>query len=60
MLPVYPGMAPLRLSGAAGEGVPGRRNPPVTAELRARFPLVMKQMPRLGQDEKFRRTVRLL
>ncbi|MFD4635187.1 TetR/AcrR family transcriptional regulator [Streptomyces sp. NPDC058284] len=38
--------------------------PTVTAEtyadLCARFPLVMEQMPRLSQDEKFRRNVRLL
>ncbi|MGG7570126.1 TetR/AcrR family transcriptional regulator [Streptomyces sirii] len=38
--------------------------PTVTAEtyadLCARFPLVMEQLPRLGQDEKFRRSVGLL
>ncbi|MFB9523126.1 hypothetical protein [Streptomyces cremeus] len=42
------------------EEFPGAATPPVTAELRARFPLVMEQMPRLGQDEKFRRSVRPL
>ncbi|MGW2634484.1 TetR/AcrR family transcriptional regulator [Streptomyces chattanoogensis] len=30
------------------------------ADLRAQFPLVMERMPRLSQDEKFRRSVRLL
>lgn len=38
--------------------------PTVTAEtyaaLRADFPLVMEQMPRLGQNEKFRRSIGLL
>ncbi len=38
--------------------------PTLTAEtyatLRARFPLVMEQMPRLSQNEKFQRSVRLL
>ncbi|MEU8959529.1 TetR/AcrR family transcriptional regulator C-terminal domain-containing protein [Streptomyces sp. NPDC048518] len=50
--------------GAADDKSPGAAPPPVTAEvyadLCARFPLVMEQMPRLGQDEKFRRSVRLL
>ncbi len=32
----------------------------VYADLCARFPLVMERMPRLSQDEKFRRSVRLL
>ncbi|MFF1380260.1 TetR/AcrR family transcriptional regulator [Streptomyces sp. NPDC058308] len=40
------------------------RAPAVTAEiyadLRTRFPLVMGEMPRLSQDEKFRRSIRLL
>ncbi|KPC59140.1 TetR/AcrR family transcriptional regulator [Streptomyces chattanoogensis] len=42
----------------------GPQAPAVTAEtyadLRARFPLVMEQMPRLSQEEKFRRSVGLL
>ncbi|MFJ9420379.1 TetR/AcrR family transcriptional regulator [Streptomyces sp. NPDC101227] len=40
------------------------RAPTVTAEtyaaLRAQFPLIMEQMPRMGQDEKFHRSIRLL
>ncbi|REK88100.1 TetR family transcriptional regulator [Streptomyces inhibens] len=40
------------------------QTPTVTAEtyaaLRARFPLVMEQMPRLGQNEKFQRSIKLL
>ncbi|MFI9045960.1 TetR/AcrR family transcriptional regulator [Streptomyces sp. NPDC053427] len=32
----------------------------VHADLRARFPLVIERMPRLSQDEKFQRSIRLL
>ncbi|MEU1018001.1 TetR/AcrR family transcriptional regulator C-terminal domain-containing protein [Streptomyces sp. NPDC005898] len=43
---------------------PRTQTPNITADvyagLCARFPLVMERMPRLSQDEKFRRSVRLL